>query len=406
MSSFNLQELSAVFKDTYGPLSENVYNSANVTLGRVKKTYDFTGKQKLIAVPQSFQGGVSSGTLPDTNVAKVSDAVLVAKKLYARVEVDRESLKASSDDKGAWVKGMKWVVQKGVEKFNWNMSRIIFNDLPNGALAEGDNATNVTGTGSVGTPYLVKLDAGQKEANVEEQDFWNYSTETTNLEVVEYDPATQIVSLVGTSAGLAALTGVGPAPSGTYFYMQKSRDNDPSGVVGVISATAGTTFGIPVTRRWKGGVFEDAGAVGVSIDMLNEDILELERKSGKTPDMIVASYTQYRKILGLMETQKRYNIEPRAKNLKGVVSFSGVEYMSSSGPIPIFPERFVAPGSVHYLNSDSIEICHRPDHGWFDEDGTVFLRKSDADAYEARYGGYLEIYTLPNFNGTRYNLAL
>jgi hypothetical protein len=79
--------------------------------------------------------------------------------------------------------------------------------------------------------------------------------------------------------------------------------------------------------------------------------------------------------------------------------------MSSSGPIPIFPERFVGAAEIYYLNDDQMELYHRPGFGWFQEDGTVFLRKTDSDAYEARYGGYLENYMVPNFHGLRYGLA-
>jgi hypothetical protein len=404
MSSFNLTELSGAFKDTYGPLSENVYNSANVILGRYNKSYDFTGKQKLIAIPQSFQGGVGSGTLPDTNNAKVSDAVITAKKIYARVEIEREAIHASADDKGAWVKGMKWVVQKGVESWNRNLSRMLFSKV-NGATAEGDGATNVSGAGTTGSPYVVRLATTQKESDIEEQDFWNYNLETTNLEVVDYVASTRDVYLVGTSAGLAALTGSGPVPAATYFYMQKSRNNDVVGIHNILSATSGSLYGVPVTRRWRAGLYENAASASVTTDLLNSDILEIERKCGKTPKMIVASYTQYRKILNLLEDQKRYVMQPRAANLKGLVSFSGVEYMSSSGPIPIFPERFVGAAEIYYLNDDQMELYHRPGFGWFQEDGTVFLRKTDSDAYEARYGGYLENYMVPNFHGLRYGLA-
>ena len=35
--TFNLSDVSALFKIKYEKLSENVYNSANVLLGRVKK---------------------------------------------------------------------------------------------------------------------------------------------------------------------------------------------------------------------------------------------------------------------------------------------------------------------------------------------------------------------------------
>ena len=128
-----------------------------------------------------------------------------------------------------------------------NMSRILFAD-GTGALADGDNATNVSGTGSLGDPYIVRLAADTKDANIEERDLVNVDTETDNLEVLAYDPATQDVSLVGSSATLAGLTGSGPF-AGT-LHMQGSKDNDPEGLKGILDATSGTNYGISVGRRW------------------------------------------------------------------------------------------------------------------------------------------------------------
>ena len=406
-NGFNLADVSELFKETYGALSENVYNSYNVTLGRIKKNFNFTGKRKVVAIPQSFNGGVGSGTLPSASFPKTEDAIITSKRLYARVQIERESMKASADDKGAFVRAMRYTVQKGVESWMRNMSRTLFGDST-AALAAGENTTNVSRTGSSVDPGIVVLAADTKEANIEENDFWHYDNESGTaslLQVVEYDPDTKTVSLCGSSAGLTALTGVGPVPTGTFFYMQNSRDNDPQGLKNTLRATSGSLYSVPVTRRWRAGVQTDSGASGITTDMLNEDMLEIERKCGKVPTMIVASYTQYRKILNLLEDHKRYPLSPRAANLKGIISFDGVEFMSSRGPIPIFPERFVEDDALYYLNDSFIECHHRPGFGWFDEDGTVFLRLQDSDDYEARYGGYLETYIAPNFHGTRYNLA-
>jgi len=43
---------------------------------------------------------------------------------------------------------------------------------------------------------------------------------------------------------------------------------------------------------------------------------------------------------------------------------------------------------------------------WFDDDGTVFLRKAGEDVYEARYGGYLQSYIVPSFHGVLTGLAV
>jgi hypothetical protein len=60
---------------------------------------------------------------------------------------------------------------------------------------------------------------------------------------------------------------------------------------------------------------------------------------------------------------------------------------------------------MYFLNDNYIEIHHRPGFGWFEDDGTVFLRKASDDAYEARYGGYLQSYIVPSFQGVVTGLA-
>ncbi len=404
MANFNLTNSSAYFKEKYAKISENVYNSANVTLARLKKSYDFTGKQLTRAIPQSFNGGVGSGRLPSATYDLAADAIMTAKKVYSVVEIDREAIKAADGKDGSFVSQTKHTVAKGVESWMRNMSRILWNEQTNGALGTGDGSTTVTGTGTAGDPYLVIISASTwKEANWEERDGVNYSTETTILTVSEVVPATRQIKLVGTSAGLAAAT-TSTSVSG-IFYMQGSKDNDPTGIATAIAATSSTLYSVTVNRRWQASVQANANSAGITTDMLNQDMLEIQRKCGKVPKMIITSFTQYRKLLNLLEDQKEYIVDPRASDLKGKVSFSGLAFHSAAGLIPIFPERFVADARVYYINDDFIELVHRPGFGWFDDDGTVFLRKADDDAYEARYGGYLECYVAPNFQGYRYGLA-
>ena len=403
---FSLSEASALFKIKYEKLSENVYNSANVLLGRCKKSYNFTGKKLSIAIPQSFSGGVGSGSLPKANTAIYSDAQIEAKKMYAVVELDRETIKAAMSDEGSFVRATKEVVKKGVESFMRNLSRTLFND-GSGEIGEGDGSTNVTGDGSASTPYVVTLASSSfKESNLEERDLVNIGSESTTLEIDEVDPDNKVIKLKGSSATLAAAVS-GTTSTSAKIYMQGSKDNDPQGLKGVCDATTGQKYEIDVARRWKSQQ-KAAGGAAISTDLLNEMMLKVEKASGKAPNLIITSFKQYEKILNLLEDQKRYEVKTRAglKSKSGAdISFSGVEFMSSSGPVGIFPERFCEDDRVYFLNDNHIHIYHRPDFGWFDDDGTVFLRKSDSDAYEARYGGYLQTYINPCFHGVLTGLS-
>lgn len=393
MAQFSLTTASNLFKIKYGKLSENTYNSANVLLGRVKKDFNFTGKRMDIAVPTSFAGGVGSGSLPTPNYAAIQDAVITSKKMYSVIQIDRESIKAASQNEGAFVELTKYSVQKGVESWMRNMSRALFND-GTGALGT-IQAGGVSGAG----PWDVVISAATwKEANFEEKDFVNLTGALSAVfEITAVVPATRTVTL-------AAVSGSYTPVAGDVIYMQNSKDADPSGIKGVLDATSGTQYGISVGRRWQAGAQVAAGGAGLTTDLMNQVMLEVQRKSGKVPNLIMCSFTQYRKLMNVLEDQKQYIVEPRSPELMGKVSFRGVEFMSSAGPVGVFPERFIEDDRMYFLNDNFIQLHHRPDFGWFDDDGSVFLRTS-GDAYEARYGGYLEAYIVPPFHGVISGLA-
>ena len=408
----SLSEVSALFKIKYEKLSENVYNSANVLLGRVKKSYNFTGKRLSIAIPQSFAGGVGSGNLPTANTAVYGDAQITAKKMYAVVEIDRETIKASLSDEGAFVRATKEVVQKGVESFMRNLSRAMFND-GSGRLGQVSNASGslteivlATGLGPVGNEVAdatkVKI-ADFKEANFEERDLIqvvNGSASATaslrssdKLEIEQVLVDSGHIILKGTSLNIQALDDL---------VMQESLNNDPTGMKGVLDKTPGagvTNYGIKVGRRWQ--AVQKTHSQDISTDVLNEVMLKIKKACGKSPNLIVCSYKQYEKILKILEDKVQFKVEARAQiqTVNGALSFSGIQFMSIDGPVGIFPERFVEDDRIYLLNDAHIHIHHRPDFGWFDDDGTVFLRKATSDAYEARYGGYLEVYINPCFHG-------
>ena len=396
MPSFSLTTATNLFKTNYFKLSENMYNSANVVLGRIKKSYNFTGNQGFVSVPLSFSGGVGSGTLPTANVGDYEDAIITAKKVYAVVSIDREAIKASANDEGSFVRGLKEVVKKGVESYMRNYSRILW--------GSGDGSLGTITAVSGSNPYTLTFGTSVttfKEANFEENDYVNIETGNTDpFEITSVVPATfQVVVNRISGSQVPVATDV--------VFMQGSENNDPNGFKQVLDATSSTLYTIPVARRWQASVQSAAGGAGITVDYLNELMVTSERKFGKAPSMIPTSYDQYRKILNLLEDQKKYEISPRygSADFKASVSFKGVEFMSSRGPVGIFPERFVDADRVYGINEDFVEIYHRPGFGWFDDDGTVFLRGASTDDYSARYGGYMQNYIPPTPHGVITGLA-
>jgi len=398
MSAFSIQAQSALFKTKFGKLSENSYNSANPILGTMKKQYDFTGEDYKAAVPTFFSGGVGSGILPTPNPASAVKATLTAKRVYATTEIEREALKASASDEGAFVEAMKWNVQKTVESWNRNASRIMFGD-GSGALGT-TTAANATGTAAA--PVIVISEASWVEGHWEENDYVNVSLDTSAVfRIDSVVPATRTVSLTRLSGALD-LTGNATAK---IIYMQNSKDNDPIGLKGICDAVPGDSrYGVNVARRFQSAQIA-AGGSGISTDIMNELVSSIMFKCGKAPKLLVTSYLQMRKIKNFLEDQKIYQIDPRASELKGKISWSGIEYLANGSKLAIIEDRMCPDDRMYALNTDFITAYHRPDFGWFDDDGTVFLRQANSDAYGARYGGYYENYIIPSFQGVVTGLA-
>lgn len=396
MGQFSLANQSALFKTKFGKLSENAYNSANPILGTIKKDYNFVGEDMKVAVPTFFAGGVGSGILPTANPASAVKALITAKKVYATTEIQREALKASSTDEGAFVEAMKWNVQKTTEAYNRNCSRILFGD---GTGALGTISANATG--SAAAPVIVITLASWVEGNWEENDYVNAGTDASVFVINAVNPSTRAVTLARLS-GTLDLTVSG---SGMVIYMQNSKDNDPLGLKAVLGATSGTLYGVTVQRRFQATQIAAAGS-GISTDIMNELVSKIMFKCGKAPKLLVTSYTQMRKIKNFLENQKEYQIDPRASELKGKISWSGVEFLANGSKVAIIEDRMCPDDTMYGLNTDFITSYHRPDFGWFDDDGTVFLRVANDDAYGARYGGYYQNYIIPSFHGQVTGLSI
>ena len=417
---FSISEQTGLFLTLFKNRSQNMYNSANVLEGRIKKSNDFVGKQMNIETQLSFAGGYGAKLLPQGNPSLVEQAVITAKKHYSRVFVDRESLKAASSSKGAFQTYLAFPVKKTVEDYMRNMSRILFGD-GSGVLCRGAGATAITGAGTPASPYVVVMRASDWNiANVEEKSIVQVVTGlgadntggtaeggdavTNLLTIVAVNKATRAVSLVGTSAILAAhVAGTQAFPTTSGIVPQRSYLAEAQGLSGVLMKTSGTLYGLTVQRRWQ-ATQVDAGGSGIVVDMMNDVMLQVEQSFGEAPNMIISNYNQYRKILAQLEDQKRYNLPN--KNVKGHLGFSGIEYMGTSGAVGIFVDRFCPEDKIFFLNDKFIHRYHRPGGAeWFQDDKTVFLRTVDEDVLEARYGAYMENFITPSAHGVLHNLS-
>lgn len=378
--------ISALFKTKYGKLSEAVVNTSYPTLSRVKKLSDFTGKSKTWPQGLTLGGSVGSRILPTANLAIWKEVSLTRKKVYGRLEVERETIKAAmGGNEAAFISETKEYVKQVVKSYARNEARILFND----------------GTGSLGTINSVTVSAAPlfeftvtaaawKLANWEEGDYINFDVDTDPFEVTEVVPSTKTIKVT-------RISGSTSPSNGDVCYMQNSKDSDPQGIKGVADFSSGSLYGISYQRRWSPEV--KSVATSLTYDMMNEVVLGMQAKTGVVPDYITTSFKQFRTLLGLSDDLKHYEIRPRDKEFESLISFSGVQYLSTAGAIPIIPDQFVEDDRMYFLNTEYMSTHRAPDFGWFDEDNSVLGRKTDDDAYEARYGGYYNNFINPAYVG-------
>lgn len=398
-AAFGITEANNLFKTKFLQYAEAVFNASTPLLSQVEKVDTFTGKKLEFPVPFGYQGGVGSGSLPEANVADYQDVLINPKKAYAVTRVEREAIYASMDSEGAFVRAMQETIDKTVEAHVWNMSRMLFG-AGDGSLGTID-AGGVVDNGS-GNYTLTISAATWKEANFEERMFVNIETGNTDLfEIESVDPDNTAITVQRAAGGTQV-----PVATDEIF-LQGSEDNDMHGLKEVCDATTGTLYGVTVGRRWQAYQYAAASA-GINPDLLNKVMINVEKKCGRAPKLLVTSYTQYEKILNQMEDQKRYSLtsmSPRDKKLEGVVSFEGIQFMSSAGPVKLFADKFCEDDRVYALNTDFIKIYRRPKSGWHTDDGTTFLRVADEDTLEARYSTYGNIYIAPTYQGVITGLA-
>ena len=362
----------------------------------------------------AFGGGFGTGSLPAANYSSElgKQVAISPKRVYSVGEIDGMAIATGNSPDGIFdVSLLSSVAEDAANALKRNMERILFGD-GSGKLYTGNASnSNVTGAGTDGDPYIIDMDGDATsiiESNFEEGDLLNVNAETTTLSVklVQFTAGSELLHLVGTSARLATLAGANPFTTTDVLYMQGSKDNDPLGLK-IIQKTTGSSYGVSHTlRRFQGFVKACAGAP-ISEDLLNELVMEIERRCKQSPDMLVASSFQVRKLKNILEDKKRVMLEPRSEKLRGLVSYSALAFDSANGLIPIIASDFVDKDYFWAINTSKIEMLHAPGWGWLhnDVDPGIFKQRDTTDRYQARYGGYMEIFIQPNFHGVLTGLA-
>jgi len=393
---YSINELSELFKTTYGKPSDEAFNTSTLLMAKIRRSNNFIGNDKKMLVPVGYQGGRGAGILPEFSNGSYVQPTLTRKRHYARARYDRETIKASSGSDGAFYQGTSRLVKGTVDTYG-DMMSIFLHGQSNGAL--GTIGAAVTGSGTTGSPYVCTISVGTWiPANWTKNDLVNVDTSVDKFKIQSINRTNRTVSLVIQAGGTQV-----PADT-DLIYLQGSKDAVITGLGQAMSATSGTMWGVTIDDSFKVSQIDGSGAA-LTLDDLIRASLDAEEFGGKGIQGIHMPYNQYRRILNQMEDKKVIEVSPRDKALTGRISYKAIALETPHGDVPLIPDKYMLPTEVWGLNYDEIEIMHAPDHGWFDDDGKVFHRMSEDDAYEARFGGYSEMFAVLNHQVRVHSLA-
>ncbi len=413
MPELNMQTAQKLLKKQYGAGALNSYDIGTPLLSQIKKTFNLEGEQFEDYVPLSMGGGrgtTTSGVVPTANKWKMDRAYFDSVENLSSVKL-RRTLMYASKGEGAWVDAQAELVKRGVLLFRNNTERQLMGDGTGklGTIRTGSASYVTTSDGVTFNCYLDQ--ASFVEANFEEGDLVNVGTgDLSQFEVIELVSDDQN-EYANPYVILTRLNGNKVPALGDAIFMQGSENNDIQGLRGILGATAGSLYGIPVQRRWRAYNVLNY-AKGISPNLLDMMCFGVHRKTGEAPNLIVVGHTQYRLLKSTLESLKRYDattILPRFNmpvlqgNLikeaaAGRLGFKAMVYDSPFGSMPVVISRFCRRDEVFMINTERMELKHMRGFGWHDEDGTVFMREAGKTNYEARYGGDMEAWIPPPFH--------
>lgn len=406
ITTYTDSDYSALFKHTYGDYGDNLYGSGveDPLESQIPKVFDFNGDQHEMAIKLGFGGGTSFGTLGVANRSKNVKPILTRKAAYARLNLDRQTIIASRGKAGAFKEATQEETEGKLKSFNRTQACALYND-GTGILGQ----TSGSASGTAAAPIVTILATGtyrRRAGFFEEGDYVQIVQSGSTLlssvfEITDVNTSTWAVTLSRIS-GTDNLTTIG---AGTHnIVLQNSNGVAPMGLKGICDFTSSTRYSVSYQRRWSPYRNSLSTAQLISVDLLNKACLQMWDRCGEPANLIIMSTIQMEKFLNQLEDKKRYtqpvDISSRPNKMSKVAaSFSGVEFMSVAGAIPMVASRYVRDDTVYLANTNKMMRKHAEKFGWFDEDNTVLLRMQDQDAYEARYGGYYENFINPLFQG-------
>jgi hypothetical protein len=394
MGVLDTTALNAVLKTLYNQKKVNLLTYPdNPFYAMCPKRTDFVGANKVVAIRNGApQGrGASFGVALANMSASVYNKFTVTRvKDYAFGQVTTEAIRASKNDAGALVDGLKEEVDGAIYTC---MRSLAINMFKNSGGARGVISSGST----VGSPTITLAtitDVTNFEVgmvlNLSSADGTSGAKRTGTVTLTAVDRTLGTLTASGNwTAGIAA------AATGDFIFQNgdiEATKSMVSGLAAWVPTTAPTGgdnfFGLDRSTdpvRLAGVRY--TGGTGGPIEEILVDTAALVVREGGKPGVAFLNPIDYGNFVKQLSTKVIYD---RAQSFdEPDIGFKAVELMGPKGPIKVVADLNCPKGIGYMLQLDTWTLeSLGPAPGIIEEDGMRILRDASTDSYIVRVGYY------------------
>lgn len=385
----------AVLKDFYLDPARNILNSTVFLLSQVEANEeDIEGRHAVLAINTGRNQGVGARkereNLPTAGQQGWSEARVPLKYQYGRIELSGPVMRSTRSDRGSFVRAIDSEVKGVVRDLRNDINRQLY------GLSNGTIVTVAAGSGintlTVENPTPTKMRQLQVGMTV---DIGTPANPTVRA-------SARVITAVNAAAGTFTISGAAISPSAGDMVSRTGSGgtgNDQRELTGLQTqvAASGTLWGIDSANvpDWSSYVDHNNGTPRpVAEAMFTQAQMEVNIRSGEEATLWVTSDGVLRNTAALITSLKRF---PNSVALKG--GFSGIDMtvptQGNGGPnqVVMAYDKDCPSPDAFLLTPSRLQWYRMSDWEFMEEDGSMWSRVPNQDAYEATLFAYVELAT-------------
>lgn len=390
----------AILKEFYIDKVVEAVKKQMVLLDHFKKRDDMPtdGRRVVYPVHVKRNTGVGaraeSGNLPTAGQQTWVDLQIPYKFNHARIQLSAQAMKQSKSSKGAFEKLFDAEIMGAAKDLGRDRNRQLYG-AGNGIIARVNGS--VAGSTTVNVNNLYGLASSNDDVAAK------FFADGQILALVRSSNGAldQVFTVAsgGVASNLKSITATGnitTAEANEYIVKASTTgdaigstayNNEVMGLLGMIDdgSNVSSYFGVsrstyPIMNSYRLSL--NTGAL--SLDVLQKAFDGVNQQGNGEVSTMLAHHTARRQYLSLLQAQKRY-VGEMTMNPDGGFKNAAIKTDIEFNGVPLKVDRDCPYGVIFGLD-DSYAFRYVLEEGkWADEDGTVLLRLSGSDDYEARF---------------------